>query len=151
LGEYGCNHRSRRYYCLEDGNITLFFENCFLQVVIKKKIIAQAKFENECPNHHHHMRENRISMYNVRVTGKETGEPDVCRRSTMNCTELWFWEPKSEDETAGTEINSKLIFSQLLLSYKVLRMFTHGEVQFLLRKTSEWEIITTSKCGDNYI
>jgi len=118
---------------------------------MKKKIIAQAKVENECPFHHYHMRENRISLYNVRVADKENGEPDVCRRSIMNCAELWVWEPKPEDETAGTEINSKLIFSQLLLACKVLRMFTHGEVQILLRKTSEWEIVTASKCGENYI
>jgi len=85
------------------------------------------------------------------VADKETGEPDVCRRLTMNCAENWVCGPKPEDETAGTEIHTKLIFSQLLLSCKVLKRFTHGEVQILLRKTTEWEIATDSKCGDNYI
>jgi len=96
------------------------------------------------------MRENRIRLYNVGVADTETGEPDVCRRSAMMCAEIWVREPKTEDETAGAEINSKLIFFQLLLSCKDLRMFTHGKVQILLRKTSEWEIVTASKCGDNY-
>jgi len=117
-----------------------FFENCCLHIrleaVLKKKIITQAKVENECPVHHYHMRENRIRLHKVGVADKGTGEPDVCRLSTMKCAEICVWEPQTEDETAGTEINSKLIFSQLLLSCKDLRMFTHGKVQILLRKTS---------------
>ena len=96
------------------------------------------------------MRENRIGLFNVRAADKETGEPDFCRRSTRNCTERGVWEPKLEDEPTGTGLHSKLIFSQLLLSGNVLRMFTHEKVQILIRKISEWEIVSALKCDDNY-
>jgi len=100
--------------------------------------------------YHYHMRENRIGLFNVRAADKETGEPDFCRRSTRNCTEPGVWEPKLEDEPTGTGLHSKLIFSQLLLSGNVLRMFTHGKVQILIRKISEWEIVSALKCDDSY-
>jgi hypothetical protein len=87
---------------------------------------------------------------NVRAADKVTGEPDVCWRSTRNCTERGVWEPKFEDKPTGTGLHSKLIFSQLLLSGNVLMIFTHGKVQIMIRKISELEIVSALKCNENY-
>jgi len=68
----------------------------------KEENRSTGKVENECPVKHYHMRENRILLCRVRLADEETGELDICRRSTRNCTEPGVWKPKPEDEPTGT-------------------------------------------------